>query len=160
MMFHDYKVSFVFLRCADPALDGQLVEVGHVNPKHPLSAIGKILLNAPELDLRYYLEYWIGELLGWVKRFYIPNLNYWAWINNPGYQEYEQFSPNDQQARDEIFYYLREAFVSEAESWKRYAMDDLQQLHSKAEAPDWFELEDERFSRIAWEEKRRRNRGT
>lgn len=160
MMLHQFTVSFVFIRCANPGLDGLMVQVCQLPPEHPLHEVSEVFLRVPELDLRYYLEHWIGELLGWVKHFYIPNLHYWAWIDNPGYSEYEQFAPNDQQTRDEIFFYLRDVFSAEAEAWKTGTLEYLKQPESDVAISDWVELEDERFNQLAWQEKRQRNRGT
>jgi len=116
MMSHQYDVSFVFIRSADPGLDGRLAQVSRLPRKHALHKVSPVLLSAPELDLRYYLEGWIGDLLGWVKHFYIPDLYYWAWIDNPNDHEYEQYAPDDQRARDEIFLRLQEQYRKEAEA--------------------------------------------
>lgn len=120
MRAHEYQLSFVFLRSDDPLLDGHMVQVHRVNPAHPLSSTAPFILSSPELDLRYYLENWTAELLGWVKRFFIPDLSYWVWRDNQGYEGYEQYAPDDQRARDEIFLYLCEAFIKEAADWRKY----------------------------------------
>ncbi len=124
VLAHNDHLSFVFLRSADPKLDGRMVQV--LRPQrskdHSRAPAYEHLLAAPEIDLRYYLERWMGGLLGWVKHFYVPNLSYWAWVDNPGYAGYEQISPDDRRSRDEIFFYLRDAFEEEAEAWKSYSL--------------------------------------
>lgn len=156
----NYTVSFVFLRCLDPMLNGRMVQVNQVNPEHPLVVVSKQYLTKPELDLRYYLESWIEEFLGWVKHFYLPNMNYWAWVDNPGDDGYEQYARNDFKARDEIFLSLREALVEEARSWSAYVLNDQQPPNTEAEPSNRVEHEDERLKKIAQEEKRRRKRST
>ena len=156
------KMSFVFLHSEDTDLDGRMVQVGHL----PRDRVGDhdeyngYLLMAPELDLRYYLERWIGEFLGWVKRFYIPSLAYWAWVENPGYSGYEQYAPDDHRARDEIFLYLRDRFIEEAEGWKAYCRENMPQKDAYDQEDNWADEKDEHFQQLAQEEKRQRNRGT
>lgn len=128
MEAHTYDLSFVFLRSEHPGLDGWVARVGRVNPAHSLSQFSDTVLDMPQLDLRYYLESWIGELLGWVKHFYMPNLWYWRWGDYPGYLGYEQYAPTDRRARDEIFWYLRDAFVREAEAWTAYMLENQKRI--------------------------------
>lgn len=156
------KMSFVFLHSEEIELDGRMVQVGHLlqDRKAEPSGFNGYLLMAPELDLRYYLEHWIGEFLGWVKHFYVPNLAYWAWGDNPSYSGYEQYAPDDHQARDEIFLYLRDRFIEEAEYWKAYCREYMPKKDSGDQEANWAELEDEHFQQRAREEKRQRNRGT
>ena len=156
------NLSFIFLRSADPGLDGRMVQM--LRPqrneyKSPAAAY-EYLLAAPEIDLRYYLERWMGELLGWVKHFYVPNLSYWAWIDNPGYAGYEQISPDDRHARDEIFFYLRDAFEGEAEAWKSYCLKHQRKSGADDSPGAWMEFVSERLDQLALEEKRQRNSGT
>jgi hypothetical protein len=160
MMAHRYDVSFVFLHSNNPDLDGLMVEMIHLSDDNPLKSTADILLRVPELDLRYYLESWMNDLLGWVKRFFLPELAYWAWTKNAGASGYDSFDPGDRKARDEILLYLREAFVAEAEDWKRMCSELREKAGAGVTSTEWLEREDELFNQLAQQEKRRRNHGT
>ena len=72
-------VSFVFVSAAGLP-NGLLVRVLRENER--------ILLLRPEVHLRYSLEKWFDYLLGGIKHFHIPNLDYWRYAANPGYGEW------------------------------------------------------------------------
>ena len=72
MMAHSYDASFVFLRSDNPNLDGLMVEVIHLSDEDSRKSTADILISNPELDLRYYLEGWMRNLLAWVRRFCLP----------------------------------------------------------------------------------------
>jgi hypothetical protein len=160
MMAHNYDISFVFLRSDIPDLDGLMVEVIRISDDNLLKSSADILLRVPELDLRYYLEHWMNDLLGWVKRFFLPDLFYWAWSNNPGASGYDKFDPGDRKARDEILLYLREVFVAEAEDWKSASIAHREKTDANVTSTEWLEREDELFNKLAQQEKRFRNHGT
>lgn len=160
MMAHSYDASFVFLRSDNPDLDGLMVKVIHVSDDNPLKSTADFLLRVPELDLRYYLENWMNDLLGCVKRFFLPDLFYWAWSDNPGASEYDKFDPGDRKARDENLLYLCEAFVAEAENWKSACTAHRKKVEADVTSTEWLEREDELFKQLAQQEKRRRNHGT
>jgi len=160
MMAHSYDANFVFLRSKNPDLDGLMVEAIILNDASPLKSSAEILLRVPEIDLRYYLERWTNDLLGWVKHFFLPELMYWAWTENPGASEYNSFDPGDQMARDEILLYLREAFIAEAEDWKNYCRAHQEKADADVTSTEWLEREDELFDQLAQREKRHRNHGT
>jgi hypothetical protein len=161
MMAHAYDTGFIFLRCADPALDGQVVQVITLRSNDARRASAELMLDLPEMDLRYYLERWMGELLGWVKRFYIPNLHYWIWKDNPHDRDYEDIPASDRTRRDEIFIYLREAFVTEAKEWEALMRKNkvapavpVPQPKTRAEDDSsWDEDLNERFEKNAREDK-------
>lgn len=162
MLAHDDYLGFIFLRSADPELNGRMVEV--LDPSKYLGGSEakdcQYLLVTPQIDLRYYLERWIGELLGWVKHFYVPNLSYWAWVDNPGYAGYEQISPDDCRSRDEIFFYLHDAFKQEAEAWISSCRKYQKESRMDNGLTGWIEIESERLDQLALKEKRLRNHGT
>lgn len=160
MMAHSYDASFVFLRSDDPDLDGLMVEAIPLHAASPLKSSAEILLRMPEIDLRYYLERWMNDLLGWVKHFFLPDLMYWAWTENPGASEYDSYDPGDRKARDEILLYFREAFIAEAEDWKIFCRASQENAGTAVTSTEWLEREDELFDQLAQQEKRRRNHGT
>lgn len=157
MRAHEYQLSFVFLRSDDPLLDGQMLSVHRVNPEHHLGSAAPVVLSWAELDLRYYLEHWLPELLGWVKRFFLPDFSYWVWRENQGYEGYEQYAPDDRRARDEIFLYLRESFIKEAAEWR----STNKYLPVKEPSGKVIEVRltglEENFDELAREEKRKRS---
>ena len=124
MMAHEYNFGFVFIRCDDPAFDGRLVHIKPLKPESTLYNTGKYLIKKPQLDLRYYLEGWTRNLLAWVKHFYIPDLSYWIWSENPGGWDYEDVDPHDHKIRDEKFKALMDWFLEEAEDWASHLADD------------------------------------
>ena len=73
-------VSFVFL-AAEGLPDGTLVQVRREKER--------ILLVRPEVHLRYSLESWFDYLLGGIKHFHIPSLNYWRYTENSGYEAWK-----------------------------------------------------------------------
>lgn len=84
------RISFVFIRSQDPELDGLLVQAFSVNQQHSLSSVASTVLGVPVLDLRYYLEQWTGNFLGWVKHFYVPDLYYWLYGDSTNYNLYKE----------------------------------------------------------------------
>lgn len=158
MVAHCYTASFVFLRCADPELDGMMVQVYGVPSDHPLGAVGTVLLKLPSIDFRYYLEDWIAELLGWVKHFYVPDLYYCHWLDYFLYNHYAKYAPDDRHSRDEIFYALCGELIEEAEAWTKWMRKLKSMPDSVPEADSWLDEADERFAYLAWREKKRRDR--
>ena len=127
------RMSFVFARSEDPYLDGRLVQVFPVNELHRLSEMTHFALVNPSLDLRYYLEGWIRDFLGWVKFFYIPGLYYWHWSDCPGYDgKYKDVTKNKATAA-EHFSHLLETFLEEAESFTQYYEDARRKLKNQWE---------------------------
>lgn len=112
------RVSFVFTRSQVPELDGQLVQTCAVNKQHRISAYADTVLDNPTLDLRYYLENWMGMFLGWVKHFFMPDLDYWIWQEKAGYRYYEGLEPS-MDHRELIFDHLLSAFNEEAVSFSK-----------------------------------------
>lgn len=159
LMAHSYDASFVFLRSDDPDLDGLMVEAIPLNDDSPLKSSADTLLRVPEIDLRYYLERWMNDLLGWVKHFFLPDLMYWAWTENPGASEYNSYHSGDRKARDEILLYLREALVAEAEDWKIFCRAHQENAGTAVISTEWLERKDEFLDQLAKREKRHRNHG-
>jgi hypothetical protein len=112
----DRNFCFAFLHSDNPKLDGYLVKVLREDINEDGSK--EIILYAPDLYFREYLEIWIIYFLRWVKHFYIPNLYYWIWEDLPFYNAYEGVDRNDIVYRDEVFRELLESFQHEAEITK------------------------------------------
>jgi hypothetical protein len=117
------RVSFVFLRCPDaPFLDGCLCEAFHHIDCPGLIDFSALpaaawYVRRPEIHLRYYLEVWFDQFLSWVKCFFVPNLRWWRWDDNPGFESFRQELEQLRQrvgmsaAKDESFDKLVEAFL-------------------------------------------------
>lgn len=111
---NSHETSFVFMRCEDPDLNGRLVLPKSINPEGPLHGFGEKLLHNPTMDLRYYLKGWTRQFLGWVKHFYILDLYYWIWSDNPGDYDYQEFPSDDREAAKSQFSLLLDSFTKEA----------------------------------------------
>lgn len=111
------RISFVFTRSDEPGLDGRLVQIYPINKQHRLSGFSEMVLLNPVLDLRYYLEGWMKNFLGWVKHFYMPDLYYWIWGDYAGYDAYRGKVTKDRVTAKQHFDRLLKAFSEEAESF-------------------------------------------
>ena len=113
------RISFVFASFDEfPALDGSLVYVEE-EEQCRLYANDEIrkaqaFLGSPNIHLRYYYEEWMDNFLGWVKHFFIPDLQYWRYEPNPGYQRFLDL-PRDDATRDALWEALKEGFRAEVE---------------------------------------------
>jgi hypothetical protein len=135
------RVSFVFLRHENPELDGLVVQVED-RQRCQLYLSDDIkradwYLKLPEIDLPYYLELSMNDLLGWVKHFYIPSLHFWAWREDPGYEQFADVDPRDHSYRDLFFADLLERFKAEIKE-----MPDVFLLRPLSFADDESEAED------------------
>ena len=116
----DDRMSFVFCVDDDPQIDGLMVYVEDreacriYNEERIRQA--DYLLDVPHIHLRYYLEEWMDQLMGWVKYHYVENLNYWRyedmWTNQAALKE--QFG---QFGKDEYNEILKLRLEYEVESW-------------------------------------------
>lgn len=79
------KVSFVFCASDDPRLDGTIVLVEDkeecLNYVNPIIKEADYYLETANIHLRYFLESWLDDLMGWVKYHYVGNLRYWRYQN-------------------------------------------------------------------------------
>lgn len=82
-------VSFVFLS-AEGIPEGRLVQVRRERDR--------VLLLRPEVHLRYSLETWFDYLLAGIKHFYIPDLTYWRYATNPGFDRWKDVARTPAQA--------------------------------------------------------------
>lgn len=110
------KISFVFIHSDDASLDGQLVSVARTKPDE-LHPSGQLIIRSPVVDLRYYLEIWMMDFLGWVKHFYIPDMYYWLYGTYSGYANYTKYDPRDRQTCDEVFRSLLTSFSEDAKGF-------------------------------------------
>lgn len=111
------RMSFVFTRSENTALDGWLVQAYSVNDQHRLGAMAQTVLTSPTLDLRYYLENWIGKFLGWVKHFYVPDLYYWHHGDYEGYDSFRGKIAKKSEFANETFEELLKEFSENAEGF-------------------------------------------
>jgi hypothetical protein len=113
---HDTEVGFVFADIGfDPRLTGILVHPKDYRDPEPwqkYSAPGSDwLLDGCHLHMRYLLETWMDGLLGWIKRYYMPDLWYWRYDDLPNYERYSGESPDDTEARERGFEALKRFLV-------------------------------------------------
>jgi hypothetical protein len=119
---HEDRVSFVFLLCANPALNGLIVQVeGNQQCQQFQSEVVRKadwFLHDSSIHLRYRFEEWADFLLGWIKHFYIPNLRYWRYDSLPNYEWlFAKTDPSDMHQRDKMFGLLKESVVMEYRGW-------------------------------------------
>ena len=113
------RISFVFASFDEyPALDGSLVyfEDEEQCRKYSTDEIrrAQAFLDSPNIHLRYYYEDWMDNFLGWVKHFFISDLQYWRHEPNPGYQRFLDL-PHDDATRDALWESIKEGFRAEVE---------------------------------------------
>lgn len=117
------RISFVFLRapyCHE--LDGRLVYVeDHEECNYYSCDIIKKadwFLTSPGIHLRYYCEEWMDQLLGWVKYFYILDLDYCRYEQLQGYKELSAYLDrcDREMMRSIVFDNLKEDFKQCAEN--------------------------------------------
>ena len=113
------RVSFVFASFDEyPALDGSLVYVEEEEQCRLYSndeiRTAQAFLDSPNIHLRYYYEEWMDNFLGWVKHFFIPDLDYWRYERNSGYQRFQDL-PRDHATRDALWEWLKSNFRAEVE---------------------------------------------
>lgn len=98
------RVSFVFCISDDPRLDGRIVLVEDkeecLNYVDPIIIEADFYLETANIHLRYFLESWLDDLMGWVKYHYINDLTYWRYENRWTDEKiladhYSQFSKGD-----------------------------------------------------------------
>ncbi len=113
------RISFVFADFEEyPALNGSLVYVEDVEQckRYDNEEIrtAEAFLDSPNIHLRYYYEEWMDHFLGWVKHFFIPDLAYWRYEPNSGYERFQDV-PRDEKTRDEFWELLKRSFLAEVE---------------------------------------------
>jgi len=123
----------VFASVADcPELTGMLVYVEDRPEcqyyKDSLIRSADWFLTRPHIHLRYYCEGWMDQLLAYVKRFYIPDLSYWRYVDLAGYdyhaEVFDRFYAVT--AREEVLSLLKANFMREVEEWERRRRDGEQ----------------------------------
>ena len=116
------RVSFVFLLCPNPALNGVIVQAEDKQQcKQFESGIirdADWFLHNSSIHLRYRFEEWMDFLLGWIKHFYIPDLRYWRYDWLPNYEWlFSKTDPKDTRQRDREFGILKETLQMECKGW-------------------------------------------
>ena len=114
-------ISFVFLSSSNPGLDGLIVQV------HPKKQCRKFesktirkadwFLSRPSIHLRYHCEEWMDFFLGWVKRFYIPDLYYWRYEEMPGLKRFSRINSKDRKQRGKLFLLVVTTLAMECTGW-------------------------------------------
>ena len=114
-------ISFVFLSSSNPGLDGLIVQVH--GKKQCLIFESKTIrkadwfLSKPSIHLRYHCEEWMDFFLGWVKRFYIPDLYYWRYQEMPGFKLFSRINPKDRKQREKLFLLVVTSLAMECTGW-------------------------------------------
>ena len=116
------RVSFVFLLCANPGLNGTIVQVE--DSKQCAQFESEAIRNADwflhksSIRLRYRFEEWMDFLLGWIKHFYIRDMDYWRYEWLPAYEwQFSKTDPKDTRQRDRLFGILKETLQMECTGW-------------------------------------------
>jgi hypothetical protein len=125
----DDRMSFVFCLDDDPQIDGLMVYVEEQAEcrKYQDERIQRAdyLLNVPHIHLRYYLEEWVDQLMGWSKYHYAKNLEYWRyedmWVDQDDLTDH--FA---QIGKSEYFEILKLRLEYEVESWTGIAEEASQ----------------------------------
>jgi hypothetical protein len=110
-------IDFVFIRKADdPALDGKLVrlirEEDLMRYDHEAVRTARSYVASPSIHLRYDYETWLDELMAWVRRFFVEDLEYWRYEDRLVEQGYA-FCPEDDDLRSRQWAALKLAYVLE-----------------------------------------------
>jgi hypothetical protein len=125
----DDRMSFVFCVDDDPQIDGLMVYVEEQAEcrKYTDERIQRAdyLLNVPHIHLRYYLEEWVDQLMGWVKYHHVKNLEYWRyedmWVNQDALTDHF-----GQIGKYEYYEILKLRLEYEVESWTGIATEASQ----------------------------------
>ena len=118
------EISLVFATSDDhPELSGQVVAV-HDRTECQASDNETVqqadwYLTRPSIHLRYYCEQWIDLLLGTIKFFYVPDLEYWRYEHNPNFGTLsEMLTENERPSLvEDAFDALAASFRREVETW-------------------------------------------
>jgi hypothetical protein len=76
-------------------------------------------LLGPEIHLRYYCEQWVNLLLGIIKYYFVPDLDWWAYTQCPGYSELQEIlsdADGDRVLADHAFAVLAAELRTEIDS--------------------------------------------
>jgi hypothetical protein len=116
------RLSFVFLLCPNPGLDGLVVQVENKEQCQEFAREtirgADWFLRKSSIHLRQHCEEWMDFLLGWIKLFYIPDLRYWRYDWLPNYEWcFSKTDPKDTHQRDQLFEILKETLQMECKGW-------------------------------------------
>ena len=122
------RVSFVFLLCPNPGLDGLVVQVENKEQCQEFESEtirgADWFLRKSSIHLRYHCEEWMDLLLGWIKHFYVPDLRYWRYDWLPNYEwQFSKTDPKDTCQRDRLFGILKETLQMECRGWPHIGGD-------------------------------------
>jgi hypothetical protein len=118
------EISLVFATSDDYSeLKGQIVAV-HGRTECQASDNESVqqadwYLTRPSIHLRYYCEEWIDLLLGTIKYFHVPNLEFWRYENNPNFEGVTEVLDDNQRPClvNDAFDALVNGFRRQVESW-------------------------------------------
>lgn len=120
-----YQISFVFIRSDDPNLNGKIVQVSLCGYETRQKGVYSMFLLSPCIDIRYCFDMWVPRILGWVKKFWIPGLEYWAYVENPDFSQYKRFNPASPTARNNRFRIILREYEYEARSIGEEILEDM-----------------------------------
>src|SRR6266481_1345419 len=116
------RVSFVFLLCANPGLNGTIVQVEDKQQckqfESEVIRDADWFLHNSSIHLRYRFEEWMDFLLGWIKHFYIPDLRYCRYDWLPNYEWlFSKIDREDVRRKDQLLGVLKESLAMECRGW-------------------------------------------
>jgi len=101
------RISFVFAGLPGrPETEGTIVQI---EPKalcalydDPAIKEADHLVKRSSIHLRYYCEEWMDSLLGFVRHYYVPDMEYWRYEDLSGYGRYLGLDPDDEGQRKDL----------------------------------------------------------
>jgi len=116
------RISFVFAELPGrPETTGTIVQI---EPKalcalydDPAIKAADHLVRRANIHLRYYCEDWMDSLLGFVKHYYVPDMEYWRYENLSGYGRYLGLDPSDEGERERQWNSILASFMQEARQY-------------------------------------------
>jgi len=123
------RMSFVFVRGSGwPLLDGRMVNVddtaGCRQYRHHVLQSADWHLSLPYVHLRYFLEEWSDRLFAWMRRYFIPELEFTRYESNTEFPVHESCMVEMEQelgqteARERWFDKLLAEYDSELGGWQ------------------------------------------
>lgn len=109
------RMTFAFIRSNNKQLDGLMVKVSKFCNSLDANSNKYLWLLPPDFDIHYYLEYWMMDLLAWIKKFYLTKMKYWIWTDNINYKRLKLYKRKDTITKDQILEQLRNRYRQEAQ---------------------------------------------
>lgn len=110
--------------------------------RYPLIQAADYYLCTPRVHLRYFAEKWMDLLLAFIRRFHMPEMHYWRWIDLPGDDLFPNIDPSDSAGRERAWQEVKLGLVAEAAEWMPKGLElgaMLEHLRRTGEMPPrWF----------------------